>query len=179
MTPSITIKKLILTGRWKSGVCITIRFFRPDSARGEKLFSSHYNSMIPWQIFKCYTSIQLRLSRAFKVLQKIYQKVMSTALNWPLKTNVHFRRKFNFNFKWKKYVIKFWNSKKWVGHFVEHENTFHLMYNTWGLYEGGWVKNAPKKFLSEFFFLQKLKFNLKCIKWMMWCQTSTYETTTL
>ena len=84
---------------------------------------------------------------------------MSTALNWRLKTQARFRQKFNFNFKWKQYVMKFENSKKWVGHFGEHENSFHLMFNTWGLYEEGVGENAPKTILLEIFFLQKWKFS--------------------
>ena len=47
--------------------------------------------------------------------------------------------------------MKFGNLKKLVRHFVEHENTFHLMYNTLGLYEGGWVRKGQKNNAGKLF----------------------------
>ena len=37
------------------------------------------------------------------------------------------------------------NFNIWDNHFIEHENTFNLMYNTCGLYKGGLGEKDPQK----------------------------------
>ena len=69
-----------------------------------KLISNHYTSYVPWSIFKCDTSIQ-GLSLYW------VKKTSPKAIYWSLKTNWLFFWKFNYNFRYKKWVMKFQKSK--------------------------------------------------------------------